>query len=116
MEPVCNQGLCGKRALRGDVFCRSHRRLKSRSYPEGLRVVFAPHPVSHVLYGIAPPKGAHGTVVKVSLGGRSGARTYLPGPAGGLLYVKWDAPAASPIGTAIGICGVSPLDVYREET
>lgn len=103
MEPVCNQGLCGKRALRGDVFCRPHRRLKSRSYPEGLRVVFAPHPVSAALYAAAPSYGSTGTVQPVALPG--GKRTFFPGPGGGLLYVKWDG---------YFTMGVSPRDVYRE--
>lgn len=108
---VCNQGLCTRKARKDDVFCNRHRRLLSRSYPEGMRVVFAPSPVSQSVYSECPLYESHGTVVKMPLpGGRS---TFLKGPAGGLLYVLWDS------GSYRGLpgryhCGVSPLDCYRE--
>lgn len=112
MDPVCNQGLCGKKAAKGEAFCRAHRRLKSRSYPESLRVVFAPNPVSLALYTRPPAYGTKGKVIKMPLPG--GRRTFLPGPGGGLLYVQWDVSHLGAICRAY-VHGVSPSDCYRAE-
>ncbi len=71
----------------------------------GLRVVFSPNPVSSMLYAYrVPMPGAHGTVTAVRTDG--GVRTYLHGPGGGLVFVRWD-----PDGL---VCGVSPRDLKLE--
>jgi len=71
----------------------------------GTRVVFDPNVVSMAMYphkSKLPRRGEEGVVTTVSLpGGRS---YYLPGPMGGLLYVKWDK---------AGTMGVSPHDVKK---
>jgi hypothetical protein len=108
MRPVCKQGLCVKKAAKDSVFCPAHRRLKPRAYPEGTRVVFAPGPVSGALYSTRPSYGSRGVVVSVPLPG--GKRTFLAGPGGGLLYVKWEGYASN----GSRVCGVSPRDCYRE--
>ena len=70
---------------------------------KGTRVAFQPNPVSRLLYGgRLPAVGEVGEVAPVSFG--SYGRTFLPGPGGGLLYVKWPS---------IGTCGVSPIDLVR---
>lgn len=100
MRSVCCQSLCTRTAVKDQPYCRAHRRLSRRAYPEGLRVVFAPTPVSAGLYTQRPQYGETGVVVSVNLGARRS--TYLKGPAGGLLYVSWGG----------WVCGVSPLDLY----
>jgi hypothetical protein len=71
----------------------------------GLRVVFSPNPVSRALYSYrVPVTGARGTVTAVRTAG--GVRTYLDGPGGGLVYVRWD-----PDGL---VCGVSMRDLKLE--
>jgi hypothetical protein len=71
----------------------------------GLRVVFSPNPVSLALYSYSvPAAGARGTVTAVRTAG--GLRTYLDGPGGGLVYVRWD-----PDGL---VCGVSMRDLKLE--
>ena len=68
---------------------------------EGTRVAFRPSPASRALYGYAVPNdGEHGIVSPVSFGGAG--RTVLPGPGGGLVYVRWDSGE---------FCGVSRRDV-----
>lgn len=57
---------------------------------EGTRVRFEPIPASYALYSSPPARGATGSVTTVSFGGGGGRRTHLPGPGGGLVYVKWD--------------------------
>lgn len=104
---VCAEGMCARKSYKGSVFCRAHQRLKSRAYLTGTRVVFAPFPASHLLYSRAPHYGAAGSVVKVPLGGRSA--TFLFGPGGGLLYVRWDGDLRRRAFTM----GVSPWDLYR---
>lgn len=70
---------------------------------EGTRVVFEPTPASRALYGYAvPAAGTLGTVTPVAFG--LGSRTSLPGPGGGLVYVRWDDGL---------FCGVSRLDLRR---
>ncbi len=67
----------------------------------GLRVVFSPNPVSGTRYSYRVPiAGAHGTVTAVRTDG--GVRTYLHGPSGGLVYVRWDK---------FGTVGVSSYDL-----
>jgi hypothetical protein len=57
---------------------------------QGLRVIFSPNPVSRVMYSYpVPESGAHGTVTAARTPG--GLRTYVEGPGGGLVYVRWDA-------------------------
>jgi len=68
----------------------------------GTRVVYQPNPISHTLYTKPPRIGERGTVTTVALPGGRGR--YIPGPGGGLLYVKWDRH---------GTMGVSPRDVKR---
>lgn len=69
---------------------------------EGTRVFFEPTPVSYALYSKPPRRGMAGTVTSVSFGGSR--RTYLPGPGGGLVYVKWDDGSFQ---------GVSSLDLVK---
>jgi len=70
----------------------------------GTRVVVKANPASRMLYsGGLPEDGSAGTVTPVSLG--STKRTYMPGPGGGLVYVKFDS------GTFMG---VSPNDLDKE--
>ena len=65
--------------------------------------MFQPTPASRALYSYpVPAAGTHGTVTPVSIGATS--RTHLPGPAGGLVYVRWDDG---------NFCGVSRLDPER---
>jgi hypothetical protein len=54
---------------------------------QGLRVVFAPTTQLEDARRV-PAAGAHGTVAA----GRTphGLRTYLDGPGGGLVFVRWD--------------------------
>jgi hypothetical protein len=90
----------GKRTIRprsrsggmGDVSARSR---------QGTRVRFNPSPGSLVLYTHHPEPGEEGSVTTMP---GFGKRTYLPGPGGGLLYVKWDQS---------GTIGVSPKDVDK---
>lgn len=78
--------------------------MKSRRCPpEGMRVRFEPNPVSLLLYTNPPRKGATGTVFSVPFGGGV-RRTCMPGPGGGLVYVKWDDHPQM---------GVSPIDIER---
>ncbi len=71
----------------------------------GLRVVFSPNPVSRALYSYrVPVAGARGTVTAARTAG--GVRTYIGGPGGGLVYVRWD-----PDGL---VCGVSMRDLKLE--
>jgi len=64
--------------------------LKGKGCPkEGLKVRFEPNPVSAMLYprGHVADKGEVGVVVSIPL---PGARnTCMPGPGGGLVYVRW---------------------------
>ena len=72
-----------------------------RCPPEGLRVQFRPNPVSRMLYSaLMPRSGTRGYVTAISLGGH-GNRTCIPGPGGGLVYVRF------PQGTT----GVAPGDL-----
>jgi len=73
----------------------------SRGTRQGTRVRFSPNPVSHALYRNPPTVGEEGAVTTMPGGGR---RTFLPGPGGGLLYVKWDEH---------GTMGVSPIDLEK---
>ncbi len=71
----------------------------------GLRVVFSPNPASLALYSYrVPERGAHGTVTAVRTAG--GVRTYLDGPGGGLVYVRWDGHGL--------VCGISMRDLKLE--
>lgn len=71
---------------------------------EGTRVRFMPTPASYALYSSPPTRRAEGVVSRVSFGGSS--RTSLPGPGGGLVYVKWDDGSFQ---------GVSPIDLVKVE-
>lgn len=69
---------------------------------EGARVKFLPTPASLALYSPPTPTiGATGSVTSVPFGGGV-RRTFLPGPGGGLVYVKWDD---------FGVMGVSSTDI-----
>jgi hypothetical protein len=71
----------------------------------GLRVVFSPNPASRVLYSDRMPEpGAHGTVTAART--TQGVRTYLAGPGGWLVYVRWDGDGL--------VCGVSMRDLKLE--
>ena len=62
----------------------------SKNVRAGTRVRFVPSEASYVLYSQPPELGATGTVTTVAFpGGKK--LSYLPGPGGGLVYVKWDA-------------------------
>jgi hypothetical protein len=67
----------------------------------GTRVRFVPNPASFQLYSRPPARGEEGEVTTTLFPG-GGRRSSMPGPGGGLLYVKWDR---------TGTQGVSPLDV-----
>lgn len=70
---------------------------------EGTRVEFSTTPAGRMLYGsYAPPSGARGSVTSIPLGGRRA--TCMPGPGGGLVYVRWDEHST---------CGVSPRDLTK---
>ena len=72
---------------------------------QGLRVVFSPNPASRALYSYRVPEpGARGTVTAASTGG--GLRTYLVGPGGALVYVRWDGDGQ--------VCGVAMRDLKLE--
>ena len=65
--------------------------LKGKKCPRvGTKVRAAVNPVSAMMYspGHGPTDGATGVVTTVPLPG--GRKTCLPGPGGGLVYVKWD--------------------------
>lgn len=68
---------------------------------KGTRVRFSASKGSLVLYSHHPDIGEEGSVTTMP---GFGQRTYLPGPGGGLLYVKWDRS---------GTIGVSPNDVEK---
>jgi hypothetical protein len=73
----------------------------------GSRVKFQPNPMSYAMYSsdhrkMLPRKGGVGTVTTVQIPG--GKKHYMPGPGGGLLYVKWDDG---------GVCGVAPQDIVK---
>jgi hypothetical protein len=71
----------------------------------GLRVVFNPSPASWARYSYrVPDPGARGTVTTVRTA--EGPRTYLVGPAGRLVYVRWDGDGL--------VCGVSMRDLKLE--
>ena len=71
----------------------------------GLRVVFSPNPVSLALYSYRVPEaGARGSVTAAHTAG--GPRTYLDGPGGGLIFVKWDGDGL--------VCAVSMRDLKLE--
>jgi hypothetical protein len=71
----------------------------------GLRVVFSPDPASRAMYSYRVPEpGPRGTVTTVRTAGSVG--TYLPGPGGGLVYVRWDGDGL--------VCGVSMWDLRLE--
>lgn len=71
----------------------------------GLRVVFSPNPASLLLYSDGVPvAGTRGTVTAIHTTG--GLRTYLAGPRGGIVYVKWDSGGL--------VCGVSMRDLTLE--
>lgn len=70
---------------------------------EGTRVRFVANPASLALYTRPPKIGSTGSVTSVPLGG--GRRsTYMPGPGGGLVYVRWDSGE---------VMGVSQSDLVR---
>lgn len=69
--------------------------------PVGTRVRFSPNPASYKLYSRPPARGEEGEVTTTQFPG-GGRRSFMPGPGGGLLYVKWDQ---------TGVQGVSPIDV-----
>ena len=56
-------------------------------WSEGTLVQFKPSPASAALYSRPPKYGTYGNVVRVNLGGDR--RTQIPGPGGGIVYVKW---------------------------
>ena len=67
--------------------------------------VFSPNPDSRALYSYrVPDPGARGTVTAVRTAG--GRRTYLHGPGGGLVYVRWDRDGL--------VCGASMRDLRLE--
>ena len=82
--------------------CKNKADVISRSTRLGTRVRFIGHSFA---YTNPPAKGEEGEVTYMP---GYKPRTYLPGPGGGLLYVKWDRK---------GVMGVSPkdLDIVRSE-
>ena len=70
----------------------------NKSLRVGTRVVFVG---SRAGYSNAPEVGEQGTVTTMP---GFGARTYLPGPGGGLLYVDWDE---------LGVSGIAPQDLEK---
>ena len=71
--------------------------------PAGTRVVVDANPVSRMLYsGGLSANGTEGTVTPVSFGGMK--RTFMPGPGGGMVYVKFDDGS---------FMGVSTLDLNK---
>jgi hypothetical protein len=70
----------------------------SKSTRLGTRVRFVGY---GVMYSNPPARGEEGEVTYMP---GFKPRTYLPGPGGGLLYVKWDD---------IGVMGVSPNDLEK---
>jgi len=70
----------------------------------GGRVTFNPNPAAAMFYTHArdPQPGEKGTITTVPIPG--GRRTCLPGPRGGLIYVKWDESGTS---------GVFPDDLKK---
>lgn len=86
-----SKGLGGLSALEGRATLRT---------PVGTRVRFMPNPASFQMYSRPPARGEEGTVTTVAHIG--GHRSFMRGPGGGLLYVKWDQ---------TGHQGVSPRDV-----
>lgn len=77
-------------------------------FREGDRVVFDANPAALMMYttGTYPPVGTRGSVTTVQVPGR-GRSTNMPGPRGGLVYVKWDD---------WGVVGVFAQDLKREKT
>ena len=72
---------------------------------QGLRVVFSPNPASRALYSYrVPDPGARGTVTAAWT--VEGLRTYLVGPGGGFVYVRWDGDGQ--------VCGVAMRDLKLE--
>ena len=71
---------------------------------EGTRVHYDPNPASHALYSpqYRARRGDHGRVTSISLGRRSA--TCMPGPGGGLVYVRWSDGR---------VFGVAPQDLRR---
>lgn len=62
----------------------------SKNVRAGTRVRFVPSEASYMLYSQPPEPGSTGQVTTVPFpGGKK--LSYLPGPGGGLVYVKWDA-------------------------
>lgn len=70
---------------------------------QGLRVVFAPTTQLKYPHRV-PTAGAHGTVTAARTA--EGFRTYLYGPGGGLVFVRWD-----PDGM---VCAVTMRDLTLE--
>ena len=70
--------------------------------PAGTRVVVKANPASRALYSGLPEDGSEGEVSAVSFG--STKRTFLPGPGGGMVYVKFDNGE---------FMGVSPKDLDK---
>ena len=71
----------------------------------GTRVRFAPNPASMALYSRSyclPKAGEPGEVITIPTG--SGRRTCMPGPGGGLVYVRWAGGC---------VVGVSSYDVEK---
>ncbi len=95
----------GARALGADIF--DPPKVDEKPFPRrprvGMRVRFSPRPVSAGLYTNPPEIGATGSVTTVPVPG--GRRAYMPGPGGGLVFVKWDDGHVQ---------GVSPIDLVRE--
>lgn len=85
---------------------KQHMRENPSRFKEGDRVTFTPTPAALQLYtaGTYPPPGTSGSVTTVQVPG-GGRRTTMPGPRGGMLYVKWDG---------WNTVGVFPVDVVRE--
>lgn len=82
--------------------------LSMKSCPrEGSRVMFAPNPVSRLLYSRGhrlPKVGEVGTVTTIPGFGRGGRSTCLGGPGGGLVFVKWPS---------VGVSGISRYDLDK---
>lgn len=74
-------------------------------FKEGDRVTFSPNAAAMQLYtaGTYPPVGTSGSVTTVSVPG--GRKVNMPGPRGGMVYVKWDG---------WGTIGVFGVDLVRD--
>jgi hypothetical protein len=81
-------------------------KLPSKAIPAGTRVSVKANPASRMMYSTPLPEdGTEGETVAIPLPG--GKSTFMPGPGGGMIYVRFDD------GTLLG---VSPRDLIRSSS